>query len=62
MKPIKAETNEEKKDGKSIFNPLVVFNSRNHKDKIMKEKICWLMPLFGMQMQVWFFNKNLRKI
>ena len=47
MKPVKVETNQEKKDGKRIFNPiLMVFKSRDMKDKIMKEKGSWLMPLF----------------
>ena len=39
MKPGKAKTNQEKKDGKRVLNPtLTVIKSRDLKDKIMKEK------------------------
>ena len=39
MKPVKAKTNQEKKDGKRMFDPISIgFKSREVKDKIMIEK------------------------
>ena len=39
MRPVKAETSQEKKDGKRMFNPILIgFKSREMKDKIMMGK------------------------
>ena len=49
MKPVKAETNQEKKDRKKMFYPILVgFKSGEVKDKIMMKKKSWLKPLLGM--------------
>ena len=61
MKPVKAETNQEKKDGKRIFNPiLIAFKSRDMKDKIMKEKRKLANASFSnLNASMVFVNENL---
>ena len=63
MKPGKAKTNQEKKDGKRMFNPsLTAFKSRDLKDKIMKEKRKLANASFrDVNACMVFVNKNLRK-
>ena len=63
MKPVKAETNQEKKYSKRMFNPILVrFKSREVKDKIMMEKRKLANASFrDVNASMVFVNKNLTK-
>ena len=62
MKPVKAETNQEK-DGKMMFNPILVASkSRDLKDKILKEKRMLANTSFkGVNASMVFVNEYLTK-
>ena len=63
MKPVKAETNQEKKDGKRMFNLILIgFKSRNVKDKIMMGKRKLAYAYFSdVNASMVFVNENLTK-
>ena len=63
MRPVKAETSQEKKDGKRMFNPILIgFKSREMKDKIMMGKRKLADASFSdVNASVVYVNENLTK-